>query len=567
MKRQITRTGSLLQRLVSFCFLGCMLLAWVGAQAATRQPLVPQWGKWEITLTSTKTYSNAVQEASLVAVFVSPQGEQWRVPGFWDGGRTWRVRFMPRSPGAWTWRTECTDTANRGLHGITGRFLCVAARSQGGNRFAQHGPVRVSPDGRYLVHDDMTPFFWLADTAWNGPLKATDAEWAFYLETRARQKFTAVQWVTTQWRAAPDGNREGELAYTGRERIVVNPAFFQKLDRRVEAMNRAGLLSVPVLLWAIQGGSNPQINPGVSLPEDQAALLARYMVARWQADAVVWILNGDGDYRGEKAEKWRRIGRMVFGDIAHAPVTCHPGGRMWVRSEFITEPWYDLVGYQSGHNDRDDNLRWITSGPAAREWQLPPIKPFISLEAPYENHMGGSAGPMGSEVVRRAHYWSLLNAPTAGVTYGGHGIWGWDDGTRPPVDHPNTGTPLPWRQALIMPGAQQMTVLAEFFQSIHFWQLRPAPEILATQPGLATPRRFISAARSIRNDLMVLYVPEDRVVDLKLSALTSMKGSPVLTWVNPRNGERKAAVAVLGVDTCQVPTPEPGDWLLLVTTQ
>lgn len=536
-------------------------------QAAASQPLVPQWSKWEITLTSAIAYTNPVQEAELTAEFTSPHGERLRVPGFWDGGRTWRIRFMPRSPGAWTWRTECTDTANRGLHGVTGRLTCVAARSQGANRFAQHGPVRVSPDGRYLVHDDMTPFFWLADTAWNGPLKATDADWAFYLQTRAQQKFTAVQWVTTQWRAAPDGNRAGELAYTGRERIAINPAFFQKLDRRVDAMNQAGLLSVPVLLWAIQGGSNPQINPGVSLPEDQAAKLARYMVARWQANAVVWILNGDGDYRGEKAARWQRIGRKVFGDIAHAPVTCHPGGRMWVRQEFIQEPWYDLVGYQSGHNDRNDNLQWITSGPAAKEWRLPPFKPFLSLEAPYENHMGAATGPLTADAVRRAHYWSLLNAPTAGITYGGHGIWGWDDGTRPPVDHPNSGTPLPWRQALLMPGALQMTVLARFFQSFDFWRLRPAPEVLASQPGIASPRRFISAAKSDQNDLMVVYVPEDRVVELQLSALTNMKGSPVLTWVNPRNGERHAAVAVLGANTCQVPTPEPGDWLLLITTQ
>lgn len=547
--------------------LGMVMAMAAGLHAAPTPPLTPQWDKLELTFTSTKSYSNAVQEAALVAEFVSPQGERLRVPGFWDGGRTWRVRFMPPSPGAWSWRTECTDTANRGLHGVTGRFLCTAARSRGGHRFAQHGPIRISPDGRYLVHDDLTPFFWLADTAWNGPLKATDAEWQEYLQTRAQQKFTAVQWVTTQWRAAPDGNRQGELAFTGKERIAINPAFFQKLDRRVEAMNRAGLLSVPVLLWAIQGGANPQINPGVSLPEDQAALLARYMVARWQANAVVWILNGDGDYRGDKAAKWQRIGRRVFGDIAHAPVTCHPGGRLWVRQEFILEPWYDIVGYQSGHNDRDDNLRWITTGPAAQEWRRPPFKPFISLEAPYENHAGGATGPLSADAVRRAHYWSLLNAPTAGITYGAHGIWGWDDGTRPPVDHPNSGTPLPWRQALHMPGAQQMSLLADFFQSLPFYRLRPAPEVLASQPGVAAPRRFIAAARTESKDLMVIYVPEDRVVELQLAALTSMKGSPVLTWVNPRNGERRAAVAVLGPTSCQAPTPEPGDWLLLITTQ
>ena len=38
----------------------------------------------------------------------------------------------------------------------------------------------------------------------------------------------------------------------------------------------------------------------------------------WQASAVAWILAGDADYRGEKAARWDRIGRGIFGGIQHA---------------------------------------------------------------------------------------------------------------------------------------------------------------------------------------------------------------------------------------------------------
>ena len=51
------------------------------------------------------------------------------------------------------------------------------------------------------------------------------------------------------------------------------------------------------------------------------------------------ILGGDGHYFGSEGEKWRRIGRAVFGDIAHAPVVMHPQGRHWVQSEFNKENW------------------------------------------------------------------------------------------------------------------------------------------------------------------------------------------------------------------------------------
>ena len=139
------------------------------------------------------------------------------------------------------------------------------------------------------MHEDQTPFFWLGDTAWNGALLSTPEEWNLYIRERTRQKFTAAQFVATQFRAAPEGDLNHQLAYTGdTNRIVINPAFFQRLDEKVLALNKAGLLGVPVMLWAIGGGSNPSVNPGFALPEGQAILLARYMVARWGAYDVAW---------------------------------------------------------------------------------------------------------------------------------------------------------------------------------------------------------------------------------------------------------------------------------------
>jgi hypothetical protein len=85
----------------------------------------------------------------------------------------------------------------------------------GSTRFRRHGPVRLSENRRYLAHADGTPFFWLADTCWNGPLRSTDEEWEQYLSVRAAQKFTAVQWVATQWIAAPQGDIEGQRAFEG----------------------------------------------------------------------------------------------------------------------------------------------------------------------------------------------------------------------------------------------------------------------------------------------------------------------------------------------------------------
>ena len=538
------------------------LLACAGVNLFAADPTVAKWGRFEHSFESSVNYENPIQQATLEVVFTSPGNVTSKVYGFWDGGKTWRVRFSPNMPGEWRWATTCSDTQNKGLHRQSGTFLCTPPVGTG--RFEQHGPIRVTRDGFAFEHDDGTPFFWLADTAWNGALLSTPEDWEFYLQTRARQKFTGVQWVTTQWRASPEGDLKGEPAFTGKEKIAVNAEFFRRLDAKADAANKAGLLNVPVLLWAI-GGRSADKNPGAFLPEDQSILLARYMVARWQANAVAWILGGDGHYFGSEGEKWKRIGRAVFNDIAHAPVTMHPQGRHWIWSEFKDEKWIGFIGYQSGHGDSDEALRWLTEGPLTQDWEKEPHHPLINLEPPYEGHLGyESRKPLSDDLVRRTLYWSLLNGPTAGVSYGGHGVWGWDDGTKPPTDHPGTGTPLPWKKALLMPCAEQMTNLVSFFTSIDFSQLRPLPGGVVNNPGKQAARKYVAAARSVKQDLTVVYVPEERTIEILLASLPP---SPDVKWFNPRTGENSAAVAVITDTTAQFPTPGEGDWILWMQTQ
>jgi len=544
--------------------IGSLLALWSAIPLCSAAPAVPKWSRFEQSFQSAADYANPIQEAALTVEFMSPSGTKLKAYGFWDGGKAWKVRFLPNEAGKWAFTTTCSNAKDTGLHGQMGSFDCAAPMGDG--RFQKHGPLKVSADGFYLTHDDGTPFFWLADTAWNGALLSTPEEWQTYLKERSRQSFSAVQWVATQWRAAPTGDLNKQLAFTGRDKITVNPEFFQRLDTKADELNRAGLLNVPVLLWAIGSGANPESNPGNGLPEDQAILLARYMVARWQGNYVAWILPGDGHYFGQEGEKWKRIGRAVFGDIPHAPVSLHPQGRHWNWHDFKDESWMGIIGYQSGHGDSDEHLRWMTTeGPAVKDWKLAPHRPFINLEPAYENHLGyQSHKPISADLTRRILYWSLLNTPTAGVSYGGHGVWGWDDGTKPPTDHAGTGVPMAWPKALNMPCAQQMTNLASFFNSLEWWRLRPVPQAVVNNPGGQNPRKFVAAASTEKKDLTLVYVPEDRTIEIRMDALPA---SPEIRWFNPRTGEKSPAVAVVTDTSCQFPTPAEGDWILIMTSQ
>lgn len=514
----------------------------------------PLWQVAECELQATGSPPDPVR-VDLRYRFTSPSGATRHGYGFWDGDQTWRVRFAPDELGMWTGETWTVGTSHDGLSGQ--RIELRAIDPIGDSPFRRHGPLRVSEAGRQFCHADGTPFLWLADTAWNGPLRSGDEEWAAYLEVRTRQGLTAVQWVATQWLAAPDGDRDGRQAYSvDGDRISLDPAFFRRLDGKVRSVADAGLLSVPVLLWAAHWSTDHMVNalnPGLTLGEDEATLLARHMVARWDAYPVAWLLPGDASYVGDRAGRWHRIGEAVFGDVDHAPVSLHPNGVSWYGDEFDSACWLDFIGYQSGHGDSDEATGWLTEGPPATGWQGLSPRPIVNLEPAYEGHVAyDSKWPFTAAEVRKRLAWSLLVSPTAGVTYGCHGVWGWDDGTTEPTNHPGSGVPPHWRHALRSSGAEQLTHLRSFLEEVEWWRLHPAPELVLEQPG---GQRFIAAAAAPEGDLVVAYVPQDRQFRLDDAALRhDLEGR----WISPVDGSRHQAMHHEG----RFVTPADGDWWL-----
>ena len=57
------------------------------AAGSGKLPVVPKWQRFEQAFRSSVVYTNPLQDVTLSAVFTSPLGEEFRVQGFWDGGR------------------------------------------------------------------------------------------------------------------------------------------------------------------------------------------------------------------------------------------------------------------------------------------------------------------------------------------------------------------------------------------------------------------------------------------------------------------------------------------------
>lgn len=528
---------------------GCWVTPWIPAVIAAN-PTVHQWGVFEAVFISEQDYPEPLWDVRLEVTFTGPQGQKWVREAFWDGGRTWRVRFSPPAVGAWSWHTHARPAQDKGLHEQKGQFQAVAY--QGKNPLYRHGALRVAATGTHLEHVDGTPFFWLSDTAWNGVLRARPEDWQRYLSVRRQQGFTAVQFVSTQWRGA--NKTLTEHVFTRNRRLGMELETMRKLDQKVAMVNEEGLIAAPVLLWALTAN-----DPGIVLPEAEAQRLCEYLIARWGAYQVVWILGGDSTYRD--TERWQRLGRALFPHQSRDRlVTLHPSTQNWVWDRFGAEPWVDFLGYQSGHGDNADHLRWLIEGPPAKQWNRKPIKPVINLEPNYEDHPSYHSRQLFQPYhVRRAAYWSLLVAPPAGVSYGHHNIWPWLEQRGPVEGHKRLGEASPWSTSLQTSGAEAMGILKAFFLSGPWTQLRPAPNVLAEQPGAKAPAHFIAAAATPTKKWMVIYTPVGGTLRLRRAALPETFQA---YWFDPRTGKKQPAQLEPQDQDAIGKTPDSQDWIL-----
>lgn len=138
------------------------------------------WETQEIIFESSRDYPNAYYDVDCWIELKGPDFQK-RVYGFWDGGRTFRVRFVATAPGEWSWRSGSNQVEDPGLSSGEGSLRAVAWPEAEKNLNAnRRGFVRASKNGHALRYADNTPFFltgdtWLAGSTWRLPWKGVQA--------------------------------------------------------------------------------------------------------------------------------------------------------------------------------------------------------------------------------------------------------------------------------------------------------------------------------------------------------------------------------------------------------
>ena len=115
-----------------------LLAAWhaTGAEAATT---APQWQEIELTFTAARDAANPYTDTEAWAEFIHDDGTKIRRPMFWDGGRTFRVRFAStKASGNWRWTTTDGD-GDPGLRGRSGTLAAGPVTPEPATIFTRHG--------------------------------------------------------------------------------------------------------------------------------------------------------------------------------------------------------------------------------------------------------------------------------------------------------------------------------------------------------------------------------------------------------------------------------------------
>jgi hypothetical protein len=561
---------------------------------------VEQWCRWENTrqtLNDYQTNDNPYRKLTLDVTFTpragTCSGSSWcssfTVPGFWDGGKVFKIRgTFP--VGTWDWSTTCSGISNGvncasdpALNGATGTI--VVGNGPGQCDPAQTGTFDLLEKGLPLpttnttllksltYGDGVTPYHWRADTTWAGPITEikdpantvngvfTPTKWKQFLDDRVTKGFnTVLIGVAPSSDSATDGT---DLLFESIGTPCTGATYpkscsrwrplkyWRQLDEIVKLANDRGILVV------IAGVMDPQGNASNSSPiypdAADAEIFARNLAGRMAGSHVLFSPSLD-DPLNLSSTLLDTVGAKLRATAPRNLITAHLAGQSDI-CDYATvhgKSWHQIHLFQSGHavsasaacpglglssfgcavyraRTMPDLLAPNPTSPPAciPSGGLTPIKPIGNAEAAYDTVDAPTTQTVDSAYgVRNTGYSSALNG-AFGVTLGVDGIVLWNN--------PNS--------RLTSPAADDMKILGELFDLSPWQMLQRRTARIKNQPTLAADeyKKMIMAA-TLDSKFAMIYMPDDADVQFDGSFLTGFDCDPTsvnygtwtITWVDPK---------------------------------
>lgn len=547
--------------------------------------ITQKWISTEITFTATERVKS-IHDASIDVEFKSlSTGTVILLPGFWDGGYTWRVRFAPTETGVWEYTVTASGT-DIGLNNIKGSL--TAEEYTGELEIYKHGFIKTEKDVRYLMYNDGTPFFYLGDTHWNvqkeefdepgpnaGDIK-TDSHFKYICDRRWEQGFTVYQTEPLYRSYKVEKGTVEEEDIPG----------FQHFDRYFKYIADKGFVHANAeLLFPTASEVTPEFS-------DNLEILVRYWVARYASYPVLWTLGQEVD------DAWNRpfldLYKRMCTIITEIDPYKHPTSAHQVNTAGVgclgNVPVASVDGgyneYDPANNERTGRNRasaflnvkghswWaIQWRPCVDQqynfnmpkdyWENGQGKPVVNYEARYDHLYTKGFGA-------RVQAWiSYLNG-LCGYAYGGADMWvyigtyaqhadGFDGVDVITIPEKR----ITWSELINAPISTEMTYLRRFFDAIEWWRLTPDFDYGNVFTHLSGQNYAVS---HIDDELYLVYLydrsddPVGKIINMDESASYTAK------WFDTVTGEYTViSDNVIGKEFIIPKKPKAMDMILIVT--
>lgn len=468
-------------------------------------PSVPRWQPQDFVFVNQGSIPSNPFQVAFSADATGPDGIHFIIPGFYDGGAQWKIRFSPTIEGSWTLTTHSNLP---GLDQKRTSLVCIH-QSPGA-----HGAIKVDPEHRHhFVFEDGTRWWPMGyECDWLWALDQTSASLTTLSPFLDKIRAAGFNFVLlnsyaydTSWRKGKTGSDDfGPSAlypWAGTndhpDFTRFNLAYWNHYDRVIEALNNRGMIAhlfIKVynkqVTWPTLGGA-----------EDD--LFYRWLIARYAAyPNVTWDVGKESQYEKSMPSKLNRMDFISSNDPYGRLMTIHDD-----RATYNAGTYNHILDYRSAQEQV--NVRTVMQKNLTQnEW------PVINVEYGYEQGPNGpndktySHAESAEEDALRA--WSLTMAGGYVAYY--YTYTAWD------VIRPND-TP---------PGYAYMKNLQTFFQSSNYWQLQPADNLVSSGGYcLADPGK----------EYLVFH---NKATTFALT-ISQASGSLNGEWLQPFTGERRPA--------------------------
>lgn len=434
-----------------------------------------------------------------------------------------------------------------------------------------NGKLQVSENGRFLQHENGTPFFWTADTAWLLH-KLSREEMRQYFDNRKEKKFNVVLLQVIPANLAY-ADYYGNSPFVRDNIRRPNPGYWDHVTHMVEEAARAGIYMAMNAVW------RNIVKDGLMTARD-AVWYGRWLARRYRDyPNIVWLIGGDS-VGHQQMDVWLALAETIRAEDPDHLMTYHPNGRFSSSTWFHNESWLDFNMFQSGHRNYEqtytgvsptyDSIDVPTYWKAEDTWMYAhedysryPAKPTMDGEPSYEHvHQGlhDFSTPFWDDVdTRRYAYWSVFGG-SCGHTYGNGGVMPMHVESDGPVNGYDVSEY--WYETMDDPGAGQMQHVQNLMLSRPYFQRIPGPTLINGDPGFRHDR----VVATYGEHYAFAYSHTGRSFSLHLGKISGDR--VVGWWYDPRDG---SATRIGEFDNTGVRTFDPpgeketgNDWVLVL---